>query len=149
MAYAIVSTVKPNANDTPSRPIPTLGKEAASTALPQPPNTSQNVPIDSATMGLASITVIPPASESRKEQRGCRQSHRKRRDAGTGFTATRAATAESSWLLQGFLDAPGALAVLTASAASKRHAPCSIPIWSSQTTRGRVRREWIMERAMD
>ena len=48
MAYAMVSTVRPNANDTPSSPIPTFGKAAARTALPQPPSTSQKVPTNSA-----------------------------------------------------------------------------------------------------
>ena len=47
MAKAMVSTVRPNARATPSRPMPTSGKPAASTALPQPPNTSQNVPTNS------------------------------------------------------------------------------------------------------
>ena len=47
MAKAIVSTVKPNARDTPSKPIPTFGNAAARTALPHPPNTSQNVPTNS------------------------------------------------------------------------------------------------------
>src|SRR5215510_11791411 len=47
-AYAIVSTDKPNAKETPSRPMPTAGKAAASTALPQPPITSQSVPRNSA-----------------------------------------------------------------------------------------------------
>src|SRR6478672_114904 len=47
-AYAPDSTVRPNASDTPSRPMPTSGKAAASTALPHPPRTSQKVPIDSA-----------------------------------------------------------------------------------------------------
>ena len=37
-------TVRPKAKATPSRPMPTLGKAAARTALPQPPRTSQNVP---------------------------------------------------------------------------------------------------------
>jgi hypothetical protein len=48
MANAIVSTVRPNANETPNKPIPTFGKAAANTALPQPPNTNQNVPKNSA-----------------------------------------------------------------------------------------------------
>ena len=48
MANAIVSTVRPKANATPSSPMPTFGKAAASTALPQPPSTSQNVPMNSA-----------------------------------------------------------------------------------------------------
>src|SRR6185436_8248227 len=47
-AYAPVSTVKPNASETPVNPMPTSGKAAASTALPQPPRTSQNVPMNSA-----------------------------------------------------------------------------------------------------
>src|SRR6185295_507489 len=47
-AYAIVNTVRPNARETPVRPIPTSGKVAASTALPHPPNTSQSVPKNSA-----------------------------------------------------------------------------------------------------
>jgi hypothetical protein len=56
MANAIVRTVNPKANDTPNKPMPTLGKAAASTALPQPPNVSQNVPIHSAVALLNSET---------------------------------------------------------------------------------------------
>ena len=48
IAYAIVTTVRPKASDTPTRPIPTFGKPAAMTALPHPPKVSQNVPIASA-----------------------------------------------------------------------------------------------------
>jgi hypothetical protein len=44
----MVNTVKPNANETPTNPIPKPGKPAAKTALPQPPNTNQNVPKNSA-----------------------------------------------------------------------------------------------------
>src|SRR5262245_39242460 len=44
----MVRTVSPNAKETPSRPMPTFGNAAASTALPQPPKTSQNVPRHSA-----------------------------------------------------------------------------------------------------
>src|SRR5271155_1936333 len=44
----MVTTVSPNANETPTRPMPTCGKAAASTALPQPPRTSQKVPMNSA-----------------------------------------------------------------------------------------------------
>lgn len=47
-AYAMVSTVKPNASDTPANPIPSSGNLAANMALPHPPNTSQNVPRNSA-----------------------------------------------------------------------------------------------------
>ena len=57
MVYAIVRTVRPKASETPSRPMPTSGNAAASTALPQPPKTSQNVPINSAatTFPIASL----------------------------------------------------------------------------------------------
>jgi hypothetical protein len=48
MAYAMVTTVSPNASATPSNPIPTPGNAADSTALPQPPSTNQNVPMNSA-----------------------------------------------------------------------------------------------------
>src|SRR4030095_8655398 len=44
----MVKTVRPKASDTPANPIPSPGKPAASTALPQPPNTNQNVPMNSA-----------------------------------------------------------------------------------------------------
>src|SRR5271156_4883910 len=48
MAKAMVSTVRPKARATPTKPIPRLGKAAARTALPQPPKTSQKVPKNSA-----------------------------------------------------------------------------------------------------
>src|SRR5215467_12837999 len=48
MAYAMASKVRPKASDTPRKPIPKFGKAAASTALPQPPKTSPNVPRNSA-----------------------------------------------------------------------------------------------------
>src|SRR5262245_29184259 len=63
-AYAPVSTVSPNASETPRRPIPTPGKVAASTALPHPPRTSQNVPRNSA---ASFVVIIPPFSLSRGE----------------------------------------------------------------------------------
>src|SRR5450631_1505462 len=53
-AYAIVITVSPKASATPRKPMPTeiwsglLMNLAAITALPQPPNTSQKVPRNSA-----------------------------------------------------------------------------------------------------
>src|SRR5262245_28665620 len=56
----MVSTVRPKANETPRRPIPTLGKAAASTALPQPPKTSQNVPRNSAAALLVSDIGVSP-----------------------------------------------------------------------------------------
>ena len=48
MAKAMVRTVRPNASDTPTKPIPSCGKAAASTALPQPAKVSQKVPKNSA-----------------------------------------------------------------------------------------------------
>ena len=48
IAVAIESTVRPKASDTPRKPMPRSGYAAAKTALPQPPRTSQNVPIASA-----------------------------------------------------------------------------------------------------
>jgi hypothetical protein len=48
MANAMVNTVSPKAKATPANPIPRPGKAAAKTALPQPPKTSQNVPMNSA-----------------------------------------------------------------------------------------------------
>src|ERR1700679_377069 len=54
MAKAMVTTVRPNANETPSRPIPTWGTAAARTALPHPPSTNQKVPINSAASFLVS-----------------------------------------------------------------------------------------------
>src|SRR5262245_13964287 len=61
-AYAPVSTVSPNASETPRRPIPTPGKVAASTALPHPPSTSQNVPRNSA---ASFVVIIPPSTVER------------------------------------------------------------------------------------
>ena len=50
MAKAMVRTVRPKASETPRYPIPTpdSGIEQASTALPQPPRTSHEVPMNSA-----------------------------------------------------------------------------------------------------
>src|ERR1700743_2769959 len=48
MAKAMVRTVRPKANATPRKPMPSWGKPAASTADPQPPKTSQKVPKNSA-----------------------------------------------------------------------------------------------------
>jgi hypothetical protein len=48
IAYAMVRTVRPKANATPTNPIPSSGNAAARTALPQPPRTRQNVPKNSA-----------------------------------------------------------------------------------------------------
>src|SRR3972149_7719550 len=64
MAKAIVSTVKPKAKETPSRPMPTFGIAAANTALPHPPRTNQKVPKNSAPyvfiiLSFALLIVIP------------------------------------------------------------------------------------------
>src|SRR4030095_12682984 len=63
----MVRTLRPKARDTPRRPIPTLGNAAASTALPQPPRTSQKVPMNSATVlfprdACAMASPVPGAS---------------------------------------------------------------------------------------
>src|ERR1700747_2175863 len=55
----MVSTVRPKARATPSIPIPTCGTPAAITALPQPPNVNQKVPIASAANLLPFITILP------------------------------------------------------------------------------------------
>jgi hypothetical protein len=45
----MVTTVSPKASDTPSQPMPLSPTEAARTAAPVPPKTSQKVPKNSAT----------------------------------------------------------------------------------------------------
>src|ERR1035437_4631100 len=55
-----VSTVSPNASATPPKPIPSFGNAAARTALPHPPSTSQNVPMNSAIRRRESAWVIVP-----------------------------------------------------------------------------------------
>src|SRR5579863_10310331 len=76
MAKAMVTTVSPKARATPSRPIPTWGKAAASTALPQPPSTSQKVPMNSAASFLvkgmddSAVSVLVGATaQNRAEQK--------------------------------------------------------------------------------
>ena len=61
MAYAMVSTDRPKASDTPSRPMPTCGKAAAITALPHPARTSQKVPMNSTDKRLVSDGVVMTA----------------------------------------------------------------------------------------
>src|SRR5215472_544029 len=73
IAKAIVRTDRPKAKATPSKPMPTCGKAAAKTALPQPPNTSQKVPRNSAADRLPKdmrrLLSIDPKADS-KTQRG-------------------------------------------------------------------------------
>jgi cell division septation protein DedD len=54
----MVTTLNPNANDTPTSPMPTCGNAAAITALPQPAKVSQNVPIASAAHFLEFMTFL-------------------------------------------------------------------------------------------
>src|SRR5690242_12967416 len=61
----MVSTVRPKAKETPRRPMPTPGKAAARTALPQPPKTSQNVPKTSAAIRRAIGCMGTPFPELR------------------------------------------------------------------------------------
>src|SRR5215467_1904142 len=73
----MVSTVRPKASDTPTKPMPSWGKAAASTAAPQPPRTSHAVPMNSAT----SLRVMSWSSRSsaafynRAGPRGHAQTH--------------------------------------------------------------------------
>src|SRR5258707_14156628 len=55
----MVTTLSPNASDTPTRPIPTCGKPAAITALPHPANVSQKVPMASAAYFFLSMFRSP------------------------------------------------------------------------------------------
>ncbi len=52
----------PKAKETPANPMPSSGYAAASTALPQPPKTSQNVPKNSA-MTRFEMGIRPPLSQ--------------------------------------------------------------------------------------
>ena len=64
----MVTTVSPKASDTPIRPMPTSGNAAASTALPHPPSTSQNVPKNSAIVAFMFSLLVSdgrPASRPR------------------------------------------------------------------------------------
>src|SRR4051812_32386748 len=63
----MVSTVNPKAKATPMKPMPRAGKAAASTALPQPPNTSQKVPMNSANDRLIRDVCIPNLSDFQHE----------------------------------------------------------------------------------
>src|SRR6266498_824392 len=56
----MVRTVRPNASDTPTKPMPSPGNPAARTALPHPPNTSQKVPNNSAAALLFNGMDLPP-----------------------------------------------------------------------------------------
>src|SRR3954470_14356227 len=66
----MVTTVRPKASEMPTRPMPTSGNLAASTALPQPPKTSQKVPNNSATARLAMGMVRPSVVVVRSGIRG-------------------------------------------------------------------------------
>src|SRR5258708_18776601 len=55
----MVTTVSPKASETPRRPIPTWGNAAGRTALPHPPRTNQNVPMNSAPSFLKSGMSTP------------------------------------------------------------------------------------------
>ncbi len=71
-AYAMVSTVRPKAIATPRKPTPSpvsvspLTNIAANTAVPQPPNTSQKVPRNSAPKALDSRAFIVRSSWARR-----------------------------------------------------------------------------------
>src|SRR5450830_701868 len=54
----MVSTVSPNARDTPRKPMPSAGNAAARMALPHPPNVNQKVPANSAVKRFCTIDSI-------------------------------------------------------------------------------------------
>src|SRR5450830_9054 len=56
----MVTTVRPKASATPTRPMPVAPSEAARTAAPVPPKTSQNVPKNSVAAGLPVLMFDPP-----------------------------------------------------------------------------------------
>lgn len=72
IAYAITNTDRPKANETPNVPTlnaPLLAELVASTAVPQPPNTSTIVPMSSAIkiLTLSSFTSSPFSSSTARE----------------------------------------------------------------------------------
>src|ERR1700685_3805622 len=60
----MVSTVRPNARATPTKPMPRPGKPAARTAAPHPPKTSHAVPKNSANKLLLRFIFPPEDTES-------------------------------------------------------------------------------------
>src|SRR6185312_9129818 len=68
MAKAIVNSVRPKASATPKKPIPKPGNAAANTALPQPPNTNQKVPKNSASERFPRVIVSSVVSSDRGVQ---------------------------------------------------------------------------------
>src|SRR3546814_1404146 len=56
----------PKARATPAKPMPRAGYAAASTAAPQPPSTSQNVPRHSAARARVSVMPSPPICALRR-----------------------------------------------------------------------------------
>src|SRR5450756_2079612 len=58
----MVTTVRPKASATPTRPMPVAPSEAARTAAPVPPKTSQNVPKNSVAAGLPVLMFDPHVS---------------------------------------------------------------------------------------
>src|SRR5205814_6192456 len=63
----MVITVSPKATDTPSRPKLTTRNAAAYAALPQPPRTSQKVPVNSAIMRMRSVMSSPRGNKKGRE----------------------------------------------------------------------------------
>src|SRR5438105_8532203 len=63
----MVITVSPRAAGTRSSRMPTAGNAAAYTALPQPPRTSQKVPMNSAIMRMRSVMSSPRGNKKGRE----------------------------------------------------------------------------------
>ncbi len=118
MAKAMVSTVRPKASETPARPMPTSGNAAASTALPQPPNTSQKVPEHSAARrfdrGMIVLSLIVPGRPH--DTTGRYTSGTKRMKRGTSTCSARAHRPSGR-------RAPGPESALGCEAVGHRHGP--------------------------
>src|SRR5215472_18957747 len=118
MAYAIVSTVRPNASATPAKPIPRLGKAAARTALPHPPNTSQKVPSNSARDLLVKDTCIAHLRD-RRTSASPAQVSREAAEASPDNSVQRPPTAGSS--VGESRDSHREYSILSRGPCSKRH----------------------------
>ena len=64
MAYTMVTTATPKAKAMPKTPMPSPGRPALSSALPQPANTNQKVPSASAARRRPIVSPLPVDSGS-------------------------------------------------------------------------------------
>src|SRR5580704_6582884 len=124
MANAIVSTVRPKARATPTNPMPSVGKPAANTAAPHPPNTSQKVPKNSAKARFLRVMTSPLSQTEVRFRLGPRLRAEGYHNAGRIETRNVASeqdpgkTTSASWYFFGISLCVGAL-VTNASPASR------------------------------